>query len=284
MGFATNIITTPVGRIIGLVGWSIIFALLLGSINGWYLQSVDAGVVDGERFDRVIVKGTSDTGAGDAWGRATGTSSDLGATGDMDGGTAYILSETATGNGCRLNTTTRTAATSADVEAYTPLGSKVKIPEPATATDDVVVSGCKFSEGSEVFNAGGLGGLIEIILQAAGLAPPIALMFELGSFGSSFLNSATGNPIMAAVMTAIVLLMVATLLNTFTPFLLIAFKAVDSTRFVMFAEGLGTISVVVRQFWGVVLVGSMLGIAWQVIKAMRGGGNNALAGAGSGRM
>ena len=283
MGFATNIITTPVGRIIGLVGWSIIFALLLGSINGWYLQSVDAGVVDGERFDRVILKGATDKGAGDAWGRATGTSSDLGATGDLDGATAYILSETTTGNGCKLNTTDRTAATTAAVEAFTPLGSKVKIPVPAE-TGDVVVSGCKFSEGSEVFNAGGLGGLIEIILQAAGLAPPIALMFELGSFGSSFLNSATGNPIMAAVMTAIVLLMVATLLNTFTPFLLIAFKAVDSTRFVMFSEGLGTISVVVRQFWGVVLVGSMLGIAWQVIRAMRSGGNNALSGAGSGRM
>ena len=45
----------PVGQVIGLVVWLIVFPLLLGAINGWYLQAEDAGVRSGERFDRVVV-------------------------------------------------------------------------------------------------------------------------------------------------------------------------------------------------------------------------------------
>ena len=270
MGFAASIITTPVGRIIGLTGWSIIFALMLGAINGWYLNSVDAGVVDGERFDRVIAKGTH-ASPGDAWGAVTAVSDDLGAaTTALVGTTAYKVSSD--GAGCDLNTTTRTEVLTADQVAYTPLGSEVTVVT-AGATDDITISGCEWSEGSAVFEAGGLGGLIEIMFQAAGLAPPIALMFELGTFGTSFMTNIGGHPILAAVITGIVLLMVATLLNTFIPFLLIAFNSVDGRRFVMYDEGLGNIAVVVRNFWGVVLIGSMLTIAWQVIKSMRGGGN-----------
>ena len=254
MGFAASIITTPVGRIIGLTGWSIIFALMLGAINGWYLNSVDAGVVDGERVDRVILKDAGDANAGERWGKITAFSKTAAPT------TTTASAIVADGTGCK----TVAAATGS---AYTPLGTEL------TLGSDGTISGCEWSEGSAVFDAGGLGGLIEIMFQAAGLAPPIALMFELGSFGTSFMTNIGGHPILAAVITGIVLLMVATLLNTFIPFLLIAFNSVDGRRFVMYDEGLGNIAVVVRNFWGVVLIGSMLTIAWQVIKSMRGGGN-----------
>ena len=292
MGFAASIITTPVGRIIGLTGWSIIFALMLGAINGWYLNSVDAGVVDGERFDRIVPKSGLDVG--DRWALVTGTKQPDTTTADPGSNAtthvpsatlAHIVEQGATDGSCRIgrikggNTSARDISIVATT-FYTPLGSEVTVPA-VTAdghvsnpdTEDLKISGCKFEEGSSVFSAGGLGGLIEIMFQAAGLAPPIALMFELGSFGTSFMTNIGGHPILAAVITGIILLMVATLLNTFVPFLLIAFNSVDGRRFVMYDEGLGNIAIVVRNFWGVVLIGSMLTIAWQVIKSMRGGGN-----------
>ena len=81
------------------------------------------------------------------------------------------------------------------------------------------------------------------------------------------------HPILAAVLTVIMLLLVATLLNTFVPFLTDAFEAIDKNRFIMYDEGLGAISTVVGNFYGVVVVSSMMMIAWQVIKHLRGGGN-----------
>ena len=292
MGFAASIITTPVGRIIGLTGWSIIFALMLGAINGWYLNSVDAGVVDGERFDRVIPKSVSES-AGERWALVTGTKQPDTTTADPGtAATTYAPSATlahiveeASNGACRIGRIRGGNTSARDIRVvattyYTPLGTEVTSPD-VTAdghastpdTEDITISGCEFEEGSSVFDAGGLGGLIEIMFQAAGLAPPIALMFELGSFGTSFMTNIGGHPILAAVITGIILLMVATLLNTFIPFLLIAFNSVDGRRFVMYDEGLGNIAIVVRNFWGVVLIGSMLTIAWQVIKSMRGGGN-----------
>ena len=79
------------------------------------------------------------------------------------------------------------------------------------------------------------------------------------------------HPILAAVLTVILLLLVATLLNTFVPFLTAAFEAIDKNRFVMYDEGLGNLSVVVGNFYGVVVVASMMMIAWQVVKHLRGG-------------
>ena len=76
-----------------------------------------------------------------------------------------------------------TAALAAKATAYTPLGSKVQIPI-QTAGEAVVIEGCKWGVAGEIFGAGGLSGLIQIILQAAGLAPPIAVLFALGTFGS----------------------------------------------------------------------------------------------------
>ena len=255
MGFAASIITTPVGRIIGLTGWSIIFALMLGAINGWYLNSVDAGVVDGERVDRVILKVSGDATAGERWGQITAFTK----SGPVAATVAAPVTDSS--GACLVAGSAAVSGT-----AYSPLGSELTLASG-------IISGCEYTEGSSVFDAGGLGGLIEIMFQAAGLAPPIALMFELGSFGTSFMTNIGGHPILAAVITGIILLMVATLLNTFIPFLLIAFNSVDGRRFVMYDEGLGNIAIVVRNFWGVVLIGSMLTIAWQVIKSMRGGGN-----------
>ena len=47
-------IKMPVGVLVSLAVWLFVLPNMLGAINGWYLQTVGAGVVDAERFDRVV--------------------------------------------------------------------------------------------------------------------------------------------------------------------------------------------------------------------------------------
>ena len=270
----SEIIRGPVGQLIGLVVWLIVFPLLLGSINGWYLQAKSAGVVSGERFDRVVVLGTN-TSPEDAWQAVTAVE-DSGTTGtvvndgtnDASASSAYSLYKPSSGDACPVSDHADTGVTAKDY--YTPLGSKVRV-NPAGE-----IAGCEYHEGGSIFGSGGLSPLIEIILQAAGLAPPIALLFALGTFGSSFMRNNMGqHAIMAAVMTAISFLLLATLLNTFIPFVSDAFEAIDANRFLMYDEGLGAVSSVIGNFFGVVIVASIMTVAWQVLQGLRG--RNALS-------
>ena len=257
-----DLIKGPVGRIIGLIVWMAVFSLLLGSINQWYLQAKDAGVVGSERFDRVTTKTGFDT-ADAAWADVTSvTSTSGGSETALAASTGYTIADDGSG-GCKVNGMAATGVSLDD--AYTPSGTKVKM------TADGTVSGCKFSESGSIFNTGGLSGLIAIILQAAGLAPPIALLFILGTFGQSFIKNLGGHPILAAVGVVIMLLLLATLFNTLVPFLATAFEAIDGNRFVMYAEGLGAVSTIVGDFFGVVLVSSVLMVAWTAIQHFRGG-------------
>ena len=177
--------------------------------------------------------------------------------GQGDSGDAPMSVVSSTGTGTALGTTSAhkvedssgschvTGLADTGVTAatgYTPIGTEVEV----NASGNI--AGCEFSGAGSVFNAGGLGGLVEIVLQAAGLAPPIALLFALGSFGTSFMRNMGSHPILAAVLTVIMLLLVATLLNTFVPFLTDAFEAIDKNRFIMYDEGLGAISTVVGNF------------------------------------
>ena len=255
----SDLIRGPVGRVIGLVVWMAVFSLLLGSVNQWYLQSVDAGVIGNERFDRVVLKGTGDlAGADKAW--ANVTSKSTGSAASPDAATTYTLAD----DSGACNVGDGTAITAAQTW-FTPTGTEVKSTAGAS-----VISGCKYEAAGNIFGAGGLAGLIKIILQAAGIAPPIALLFVLGTFGSSFLRNLGGHPILAAVGTIILMLLLATLLNTLVPFLSTAFSAIDGNRFRMYEEGLGSISVIVGNFFGVVLVAGMLMVIWNAVKYFKG--------------
>ena len=271
-----SVIKGPVGFLVGLVIWLIVMPLILGAINGWYLLTVDACVIDSERVDRVVAKGTH-ANAEDAWEGVTAVGTAVGST-TYAAATAYRL-QAGTGTACTVGGA-RTTGTLPAADVYTPSGSVVAVAAGAT-TDAPIVTGGQWEGVSGLFTAGGLGSLIRLVLQAAGLAPPIAIMAVLGSFGQSFVKRMGGNPIIAAVVTVITLLLVATLLNSLVPFIASAFESIDPNRFAMFDGGLGNVSVIVRRFYGVVLVASLIMVAWSVLKSMKGG--NALGG-GSDRM
>ena len=261
-GIGADFIKGPVGQLLGLVVWLIVFPMLLAGINGWYLQAEPAGVVSGERFDRLVVAGSNEIE--EAWQGVTSVTSTGGPVATLSATTAYTVTS-GTSGACHLAGGSGTAPSAATV-AYTPLGSEVTIQADADGT----ITGCEWEAAGSVFGAGGLSPLIEIILQAAGLAPPIALLFALGTFGTSFLRNLGTHPILAAVLTAVGFLLLATLLNTFIPFVSDAFAAIDENRFVMYSKGLGNVATVIGNFFGVVIVASIMAVAWQVLQSLRG--------------
>ena len=247
-----TLITGPVGRVLGLILLMSVFGLGLGTMNSWFLQTVDAGVINNERVDRIVKKGTDHETADEAWADSAST--------------AVLISEKS-GGGCTVATTAGTH--------YTPIGTEVT----ATATE---VTGCEWQDESDVFKQAGMGGLIAIVLQAIGLAGPVLLLTEVGTFAGSFARKAGGNPILSIVITLIVLLLVGTMMQTFIPFLDQAFAAIDSKRFLMYDSGLGKLATVISSFLGVVLVAGLLMLGWGLWQNLRGG--NLLGGGGGQRM
>ena len=247
-----TLITGPVGKVLGLILLMSVFGLGLGTMNAWYLQTVDAGVVNNERFDRIVVKGSNT--ADEAWAAATASGIFIldDASGDCDAGSA------------------------AAGTYYTPIGTEV------TVDSSNEVEGCEWEEESEIFKQAGMGGLIAIVLQAVGLAGPVLLLTEVGTFASSFARKAGGNPILSIVITLIVLLLVGTMMQTFVPFLSDAFAAIDANRFLMYDSGLGKLATVISSFLGVVLVAGLLMLGWSLWQNLRGG--NLLGSGGGQRM
>ena len=70
MGGVSNIVMTPLGRTLAIIILLAVFTNLAGAINTWYLLTEDAGVVNGERIDRVVGAGASEA-SNDAWDGAT---------------------------------------------------------------------------------------------------------------------------------------------------------------------------------------------------------------------
>lgn len=252
-----DIVKGPIGMLIGLSMWLFAFPLLIGAVNGWYMQSADACVIDGERFDRVVVAGSNDTK--EAWEDVTSTSDGSAATPSAT--TAYLLEEK-TGDKCNIGDGT---AISTSTKFYTPIGTEV-----TSVAGQAEVTGAEWAEAGTIFDVGGFSGLIEIILQAAGLAIPVALLMALGSFGHSFLRNMGLDPILSAIFTVIAFLLLSTLLNVFIPFVSDAFNAIDSNRFLMYDEGLGVLADVIGNFYGVVIVASIMMVAWKAMSALRG--------------
>ena len=236
-----------IGPVLGLVAlgvWLTLSPNIMGATNSWYLQTKDACVVDGERFDRVVEKGTHGD-AEAAWKAAA--SSDVKELSDSSG---------------NCNTTGLTAG-----PYYTPAGTQV------TASSATKIDG-DWKAASPVFTEGGMGQIIQLILQATNVAPPLAIMTVLGLFGAQFVSRVTSNPIVAAVVVLLGFMLVAVVLNALVPFLDTAYHAVDPDRFIALNEGLGVIGPLVRRFWGVIAVAGILVVGWQVVGQMRQGSMN----------
>ena len=258
-----QIVMGPLSRTLGLIIIFAVFTLATGSVNGWYLLATPAGVVNNERFDRVALKGTNNS-ADAAWTAAKTKVSHGGTAATTDANSYYMVGKTLTADTAEI-----TAITTANQVFYTPLGTEVSVGSSTAG----VFSGSEYQEAGTIFGLGGLSGLVKLILQAAGLGLPIGAglglpigaLIGLASFGSAFVNRLGANPLMGAITMVIGLLLVGTLLNVLTPFVNNVSDSINGARYIMYDEGIGTLSVVISNFFAVVLVAGLIYVAWQVI-------------------
>ena len=248
-GTIQDILMGPIGRILGLMFLVSVFSIALGTVNGLFLQTQDACVLNHERFDRVVAQGGTPN-ADERWRQVT-SSATLGAAVVPVTSASLLVKD---GDECQISSTAITAAT----DLYTPLGTEVNV-----AAGGLVIAGGEWAAESGIFK-GLMGGVIGIILQACGLAGPVMLLVQLGSYAKSFMTATGMHPLLGIVIMLLVLLLVATLLNVFIPFLEGAVFAIDPNRFQMYDTGLGQLSVVVRSFYGVVLVSGVLMVIWSL--------------------
>ena len=258
-----NMVLGPLSRTLGLVIIFAVFSLAAGSINGWYMLAEDAWVYnDNERFDRFV---TADPAARRdnvdlEWDAVTGTTALPATTIAKD--TIYLTTFTSETTPCTILSTPA-------LTIITPLGTEIDVA--ATAT---VIPNCEQSKAGDIFSAGGLSGLIKLIMQAAGLGLPIGALIGLASFGSTFVTKLGLSPLMGAIVLVIGFLLVGTLLNVLTPFVDSAFNSLDGDRFKMYDEGLGTLASVIGNFFAVVLIGGLIYVAWNVIQQFKSTGSN----------
>ena len=265
---SSDLIRGPIGVLVALVAWFVLAPQIYGAVNGWYMNTQEACVVDGERFDRIVIAGSNDVTV--AWEAVTGTTNASGDAGITTTTTAHLLDASSTGGLCTIVTNTATGGEITAATHYTPSGSQVENTAlAATTPGDSTIAGGEWMEVSGVFTTGGMQQLIELVLQAAGLALPIGVMFALAGFANTFARTVSGHPIMAAIGTVLLLLLAGSLLTSLVPYLDDAFNAIDGNRFRMFDEGIGSLSVIVKRFWGVMLVAGMLMVGWQSVQAMR---------------
>ena len=115
------------------------------------------------------------------------------------------------------------------------------------------------------------------------LAAPLGFMLMLAYFGSMLVAMGTGHPIMQVIMTVILVLVGAILLNIALPYISDVFQAIDGNRFVVFDQELGLIAVLLKNFFGVILIAGFIGGAWTIVGQMRNSGATSHASfAGSG--
>ena len=291
-----EMIKRPVFWVIIIAIWSLVFPLITGAYNSVYTNTIEAASITAERFDRVFPKG-SYTGAEDAWQSRTATETStaaLGSSGSAEGVAVALTATTAykilegSSNACKLASLAGTSHTTKNsfvaTQFYTPSGNIVTAPAVAGGASavDITISNCEWKERSPIF--GVFNGFVRVLLQMLALAAPLGFMLALSYFGSMLISMGGGQPIIQIVMTVVLVLIGAILLNIVLPYISGVFYAIDSERFVVFDQELGLVAGLLRNFFGVILVAGVIGSAWAIIGQMRatsaGGGRAAYQGSG----
>ena len=263
---------TPIGLALAMLLLLVTGPFLISLINGWYLWTVDAGMQDGTRFDRVLTRPfDTELTADEAWAASAITEgAPLAASATALAADTYYLLEN-NGGKCSISGSTNITAALASAEMYTPSGSVVSVS--AGAEEPALIAGCKWDVAAPFLSAGGIGALPKLLLEAAGIAPVVAILGILGGFGSYFRSRFGGGPIFSVVIIVIAVVIAGMLMGLAIPFISNVYAALSPARFLLYSSGLGAIVPVLKSFFGVVFVGGLMVFVWQTMRGFKNRGN-----------
>ena len=200
-----EVITKPVFWVIMVAIWALVFPMITGAYNSIYANTIDAAAITSERFERVMPKGTH-TSAKDAWEARTAVVDSTATAAAVVATSAYKVGNDS--GKCKIPV----SGTSAGDEYYTPSGNVVVM----SATTGEIAD-CKWEKRTPIF--GFANGFIRVLLQMLALAAPLGFMLMLAYFGSMLVAMGSGHPIMQVIMTVILVLVGAILLNIALPYI-----------------------------------------------------------------
>ena len=262
--FSPKVMAAIMYAILTLLAFSV-YPMLVGAGNTIHLNTENACVLNGIRFDRILLTDKSTISADN---------------GDWDNAIAVV--KTSAANTCRFVGTSQNDAegTGLTAKAYTmivPTGEEVLLPSITLASTTIANSEWKAPEGMFTDNAT----LVDVVIGALALLIGVSPMSVLGMIGYYILNKfdMEQGTIATIIMVVLGAIITVSLLSTFISFISTAYDAIDANRFTVFAGGLANLAVVIKQFWGVVLIVSFFGLGALLFKTWRDQKNGANSGA-----
>ena len=252
-----------VGSVIGLAIAAIILLTfapqIAGDIDNIAIQSKDHCSVSGERFLRVVPKGTA--ADGDAAWAASGTSK-------------KVLSSTT----CAVWTKAGTGAGSF-VTYYTPKGTAVQYTEAGGTGADTWTAGFQsapeWETASKSLTALSGGSLVGLLFGAMAILLPAGALGFLGYFGGQLVKQNIGGGTLAVAIGATVCVVIigSVLPEIFEP-LDALFIALDGDRYQVYDEGIGKLGGILGNFLGISLIGGLITLGVLLWKGREGPGQS----------
>ena len=275
--FSPKVMAAILYSILTLLAFSV-YPMLVGAGNTIHLNTESACVQRGVRFDRILLVLETDTVT------------------TADNGTwSNAVSVTNGSSGCQVVANTgQKLGDAAETEVVkttsyvgiTPTGEKtgtITTPDPlGSAGIGIAALGTDKAEWKApagMFTDNGT--LVDVVIGALALLIGVSPMTVLGMIGYYILSKfdMEQGTIAAIIMVVLGAVITTSLLSTFITFISTAYDAIDAQRFSVFGGGLANLAVVIKQFWGVVLVVSFFGLGAMLFKTWRDNRNGNNSGA-----
>lgn len=280
--FSPKVMAAILYAILTLLAFSV-YPMLVGAGNTIHLNTESACVTGGVRFDRILLTKSDEVNADNGnWANSIAISqkstSKTCQTSELDS-----TGLTSTSEGVAIGTGTT-------ITAFLPTGEKKTLTFAAsltsTAAEQDVNFGTTAGDKAEWLPPAGMftdnATLVDVVIGALALLIGVSPMSVLGMIGYYILNKfdMEQGTIATIIMVVLGAVITVSLLSTFIGFISTAYDAIDANRFSVFNTGLANLAVVIKQFWGVVLIVSFFGLGAMLFKTWRdsknGGGSGAM--------
>ena len=278
--FSPKVMAAILYAILTLLAFSV-YPMLLGAGNTIHLNTENACMYNNVRFDRVLaVLGTDNETTADKgeWGNSLAVTGALNGKCKIEVGAAAGNEKISSGTGLAASTAYR---------FILPTGESFGVSTPATWAAQLDVPDINTDNKSLWTAPAGMftdnATLVDVVIGALALLIGVSPMSVLGMIGYYILNKfdMEQGTIATIIMVVLGAVICVSLLSTFISFISTAYDAIDAQRFTVFNSGLANLAVVIKQFWGVVLIVSFFGLGALLFKTWRdqrnGGGSGAMA-------
>ena len=253
------------------------FPMIAGAGQGVYLEAKQDGSCElaaGKvRFDRVYLSTSSiDDNADDInWATAVSTvtaNSFTAGTSDVSEGTS---------KGCKVDAL---ASTFTGTQVYALTSTDIKFTFTPAALGGLIPAGTAgWEDPASMFEDNN--GLLIVIIGVIALIIGVAPMGVLGYIGYVVLQrfqmgGMSGLTLM--IVSTLGAIVIVTLMGTFVDFISISYDAIDPNRFTVFNLGLASLAPTLKQFWGIIFLGSFVGLGAMLFVAVRRAGSSGMSG------